>query len=473
MAGSYIPYSGMTPDEVRQGRQTGQMYQRAGMTPEHMTHWTQALGKVLQSGVGAAWQDRANQGEREGRSSANQLLAQTLQGGDVKGNIGRMLANEWAAEQGGALASRYLQHQLDAQSPDAALRRQQIELGNKQLREQIAERQQMAPLRKQQMELQNKELELKSSDPTRAFMRGILGPDAGQGQPQGGNKQQPQGGAVIPQSAPVDVEGGQLIQTQAAVPQQAQPRPDMVQLPGFPRPLTRQEAEQLKLYAIINKNDMLAKHIEDAIGSGLDKGARTELDKTRINLTNQLGRLKEIEAQFNPNYQRVGTQLDMTFKAASEKLGGKLSPEHQREMERFHAYRASTIGHFNQMLKELSGTAVSAQEFERIKAQMPNAGTGFANGAWDGDSETIFKAKLAQATATVKLALARANFIAKQGFRGDLDALAAAMPLDDMPQIIERRGQLLEQNLKQQYPKASLQDIQRQVDQQLKQEFGI
>lgn len=479
MTFTYTPYSGMSPDDVTQARGRGQMMTRAGMDTNNLTHWTQALGKVLQSGVGAAWGDVANQGEREGRSSANMLLAQALQGKpeDVKGNIGAMLANPWASDQGGALAGRFLQHQLDQSSPDAALRRQQIELGNRQLQEQIESRKQMFPLEQERLRLQVEEQRQKADDPMRQFMRGIFQPPAS---PQGPTAAMPVPPAqgLQPQSAPMPPEGApNLIQTQAGgqpSPQPApQPQPGMVQIPGFPRPMTREQAEAMKIYALTQKNEGLAKHIDSALGTGLETGARTELDKTLINLTNQAGRLDTIGKQFDASFLQAGTQIDNWFKAATEKAGGTLTPTAQAQLAQFNQFRSASIGHFNRMLKELSGTAVSAQEFERIKAELPNPGTGMLNGVFDGDSPTQFAAKWKAAQTLVKSSIARAHFLRNNKFSGDVDAMSMAMPLEQVPSIINKRGGLLEQQFRQANPQASPEEIGTAVRQRLRQEFGI
>lgn len=244
----------------------------------------------------------------------------------------------------------------------------------------------------------------------------------------------------------------------------------MVTLPGIGK-VDVDTARAIQFNYARKGNPGAAKMIEEAIGSGLDRGARTELDKSRINLTNQFGRLGEIERQFDPAFQKVGTQLDMFFKAGSEKMFGSLPPEQKQQLERFHGYRSAAIGHFNQMLKELSGTAVSAQEFERIKAQLPNPGTGFANGIIDGDSPSVFQSKLKEAKRAVGLAMARANYMANTGFRGDKETLAALAPLDAMPGIIQRRTeQLQQQELQKGTPPERLRDT---VAEQLRKDFGI
>ena len=539
MVSSYTPYSGMTPDQVRSGRQQGAMLQRAGMDTDGMRHWTQMLGSVLQSGVGSAWQDQANQGEKEGRASANMLLAQALQGGDLKSAIGTGLSNPWAADTFQPLAAGMLKDREHAESPfgkiemdkaraaiaasqaaAAASQAQtshlkaigpyQIDQARLAAERGVVQAQQYPNMTPDQRVKVAPTLGLQpgtpehtqfiatgqyqpANDPIELMLRERLkqGVGGAPGQPPAAQPPaSPPAGApaapmpnpnIRPQSAPVEQQADpNFIQAQAQVapqpmpqvPPQTAPQRDMVDLPGIGK-VDVDTAKALAFNYARKGNTAAAKMIEEAIGSGLDKTARTELDKTRINLTNQLGRLNEIERQFNPSYQQAGTQLDMLFKAASEKMGGTLSPKNMQALQKFHTYRSTTFGHFNQMLNELSGTAVSYQEFRRIKAQLPNPGTGFANGILDGHSPSEFQARLGQAKRDVSLALARANFMAAHGFRGDKEAMAAAMPLDAVPRVIEQRGQMLEQQLRQQFPQANPKDIQNRVDQQLRQEFGI
>lgn len=113
----YTPDAGMTPESVKSSRDLGAVLMRQGMQTNDVQHWTQALGKVLQSGSGAMWRDQANEGERQGRASANQLLAQALQGGDLKSSIGQGLANPWAAETFTPLAGGMLKERAHTESP--------------------------------------------------------------------------------------------------------------------------------------------------------------------------------------------------------------------------------------------------------------------------------------------------------------------------------------------------------------------
>lgn len=88
-------YSGMGPDDVTAARQLGQALMRAGMNTGNIRHWTQALGNVLQTGIGSMYQSQAAQGEREGQSAGNAALAAMLSGGDSAA----ALANPYVARQ--------------------------------------------------------------------------------------------------------------------------------------------------------------------------------------------------------------------------------------------------------------------------------------------------------------------------------------------------------------------------------------
>lgn len=78
------PSQVMGPDAVSSARAMAKALLSAGREPEKMTHWTQALGKILQSGTGALWNDQALAGERDGQSAGNAALADMLAGGDSR-----------------------------------------------------------------------------------------------------------------------------------------------------------------------------------------------------------------------------------------------------------------------------------------------------------------------------------------------------------------------------------------------------
>jgi hypothetical protein len=112
-----MAYAGATPDSVAQARKMAQALMSQGMSGEPVGHWTQALGRVLQAGVGSMWDSQAAQGEKEGNAAAQQAMASALAGGDPNAHVTALMANPWTKDQGTQLAQAMLKQKL---APDAA-----------------------------------------------------------------------------------------------------------------------------------------------------------------------------------------------------------------------------------------------------------------------------------------------------------------------------------------------------------------
>jgi hypothetical protein len=88
-----------------------QMLMQQGMSTEPVGHWTQALARVLQGGVGGMYQSQAKQGEQQG----TQAMVQALSGGQM--NPAAMVANPWTRQFGMELAkSQFAQNTPMAQA---------------------------------------------------------------------------------------------------------------------------------------------------------------------------------------------------------------------------------------------------------------------------------------------------------------------------------------------------------------------
>jgi hypothetical protein len=96
------PYTGATPDDVSTQRKMAQALMGQGMSTEPVGHWTQALARVLQGGVGGMYQAQAKQGEQQG----NQSLAQALSGGTPTASS--LVANPWTRDLGMKVAQAQL-----------------------------------------------------------------------------------------------------------------------------------------------------------------------------------------------------------------------------------------------------------------------------------------------------------------------------------------------------------------------------
>jgi hypothetical protein len=108
-----MAYAGATPDSVAQARAMAKALMSQGLSGQPVQHWTQALGRVLQAGVGSMWDSQANAGEKEGKASANAALAQALAGGqDPQAAISALSSNPWTQDMGqeltkGLIASKF------------------------------------------------------------------------------------------------------------------------------------------------------------------------------------------------------------------------------------------------------------------------------------------------------------------------------------------------------------------------------
>jgi hypothetical protein len=117
----------MGPDAVSSARAMAKALMSAGREPEKMTHWTQALGKVLQSGTGALWNDQALYGEREGQSAGNAALADMLAGKDSRA----AMTNPYSADTAWQLQMLKERQRLEQSAPayqaDLELKKAQTE----------------------------------------------------------------------------------------------------------------------------------------------------------------------------------------------------------------------------------------------------------------------------------------------------------------------------------------------------------
>ena len=94
-APALTPYDGPSPDDVAMQRKLAMSLMQQGTSAEPVGHWTQALARVLQGGVGGMYQDTARQGERQG----TQGIVDMLQGQQNPTPV-QLLSNPWTREAG-------------------------------------------------------------------------------------------------------------------------------------------------------------------------------------------------------------------------------------------------------------------------------------------------------------------------------------------------------------------------------------
>lgn len=117
----------MGPETAQNSQKLAQMLINQGMEQQPMTHWTQALGKVLMTGSGALRNDMAMRDVREGQAAGNNALASMLMGGDAQA----AMTNPYSADSAlqyqqqqkimadrNAAAERLQRSKIDAQNAD-------------------------------------------------------------------------------------------------------------------------------------------------------------------------------------------------------------------------------------------------------------------------------------------------------------------------------------------------------------------
>lgn len=349
------------------------------------------------------------------------------------------------------------------------------------------------PLERQYKQAQINALNSKDKpDPVEQFILGRL-QRAGSGMPAApsaapGPSLQPQSftpGPSQPQALPISntqqgsaspqmIPGVQLVADSTAPAQAASPQQDMIDTP-YGR-MSRSDAMELGGTMLLSpKFSAAGKAILDAANgsaadvSGLAKPTVNQIEERTLNATTQLGRLNDIMQRFDPKFLDITNRMKMTGASWTAKFGGKLKPDDEKELGRYASFRSAAVNNLNTILKELSGAAVTPQEYERIQNDQPVAGTGI----FDGDDPVSFKAKADRTTRSLKSAVARLNFMRAKGLNFDRGSLDQFMSLDDVPAIIEQRGAEIERDLKAANPKADPMSIEKRVDQQLKREFGI
>ena len=212
---------------------------------------------------------------------------------------------------------------------------------------------------------------------------------------------------------------------------------------------------------------------------------RNLLEQKIVQTTEAIGRLSEIEETFRPEYLEAPTRLATEWSSLQAKLGRgeTLTTEKQEELSNITAFRQDAFTNLNKTLNELSGAAVNQHEYERLLNQLPDPGKSGVFGVLTGDDPIEFKRKLDESMHTMKLANSRLMYMRKNGIApstdtagnavGFFDADGSQISLDDMPAIIDNRGEELYSQYKLQFPDLSDAEITAMTGSAIKREFGL
>lgn len=128
------PFDGMMPADVQKHRKLAQLLAGQATDASPVGHWTQALARVVQGGVGGMHDRAATEGERQGQASVANMMA---------GNPSpqAMMANPYTQDMGKQLWLAQAKGQMAQNTPMA-----QTELEGARLQNQIRQRQLEKPM---------------------------------------------------------------------------------------------------------------------------------------------------------------------------------------------------------------------------------------------------------------------------------------------------------------------------------------
>jgi len=161
------------------------------------------------------------------------------------------------------------------------------------------------------------------------------------------------------------------------------------------------------------------------------KEGQNKLDTLALTTGDRLAQLNRIEESFNPAYLETRFKGTQALRAIGEKSGLKqLSPAQQQELTAFTQFQQDSVRSLNAYINEVTGAAIGqGEEADRIKAGMPNPGSGL----FDGDSPTQFNAKLKNTLRDLRTVEARVQYIKANGLK------LVDVPLNKMPDIMRKR----------------------------------
>lgn len=198
----------------------------------------------------------------------------------------------------------------------------------------------------------------------------------------------------------------------------------------------------------------------------LSKSVTSKQQNKIINDTELLSGLRSIQNAYKPEFQTFQGVFNQGVQSLKSKLGIKLDPAQRKGLQEFAVFKQRALKTLSERLNALSGAAVSPQEAKRIQATLPDPNVGL----FSGDGPVAFQAKLNEGITGIKMAIARKNYMLKQGIPGKPWERFA---LSDMRGIINQEGARIAGQVKQQNPQLDDATINQMVKLQLSNMFGI
>jgi hypothetical protein len=162
---------------------------------------------------------------------------------------------------------------------------------------------------------------------------------------------------------------------------------------------------------------------------GLGKTAQGDVDKALLSSGDRLSQLNQIQMNFRPEYQTIPYKTQSAWVGLKDKFNAA-KPEEKANLQNYAAFRQDSVRQLNTYINEITGAAIGqGEEADRIKAGVPNVGSGM----FDGDSPAEFEAKLNNTMKTLRLAEARLAYVKRNGLA------ITNIKIDEMPSLIAKR----------------------------------
>ena len=143
-------------------------------------------------------------------------------------------------------------------------------------------------------------------------------------------------------------------------------------------------------------NQAIQKEITPSKGITVNTGNMTKptqslLEKNLYSYQGEIQELKDIQNKFDENMLNYPNLTSTNLSNIQNKLGLKISPEKQKELENFTNTVVSAARMSNQHIKNLAGSQVTKSEAERVLVELPTINKGLVGRYFKNHSPVEFK----------------------------------------------------------------------------------
>ena len=195
--------------------------------------------------------------------------------------------------------------------------------------------------------------------------------------------------------------------------------------------------------------------------TGLQPTTQKKVEEELLDNAANLVQIKQIRERYQPEFATYAGQARGLWYKIKEKAGSELAPDEQDYANKFYGYRSEAVKLQADIMRRMSGTAVTPTEEARQKTYVIDPGTG----VFDGDSPEQVRSKMDRFENEMRRVVARLNYVRKNGLS------IRNVSLDTMDKILQDRAEVIEGKLRAQgVPREKLAE---QVLRQLSEEFGL